>query len=212
VGGIRIYEAFELNLHPLKLQLDARVGQLIMEYVWPSRKNHRTNVGDNPEREVLPKTPVEIKVKSPTSGRSSIDSPRALYSPLALNLPEKTTLSPPHRKLGNSRSYTDLRSVKDDNVGTVPRSFTLLPFPKRTNSSDPITSLGPPPGPSAPGQTTYLDLDPNKQEHVQSDGDAQVMKSRSVQKTFVLVRIPRFVLLWHLVGITNVSYLVSIFF
>lgn len=194
VGGISIYEAFELNLHPLKLQVDAKVGQLIMEYVWPSRKNHTSNAVDNPEKGVLPKAPVEIKIKSP--GRSSIDSPRALYSPPALNVPEITALSPPHRKLGNSRSYTDLRSVKADNVVTVPRSFTLLPFPKRTNSSDPVTSSDPPstPVPSTPGQTMYLDLEPSGQDHVQSDGDAQVMKSRSVQKIFVLVRIPRFVI------------------
>jgi hypothetical protein len=193
VGGISIYEAFELNLHPLKLQIDARVGQLIMEYVWPSRKNRRSNAGDNPEKEVLPKAPVEIKIKGATSGRASIDSPRALYGPLALDFPERTTLSPSHRKLGNSRSYTDLRSIKDDNV-VVPRSFTLLPFPKQTNSSDPVTSLDPP---STPGRTTYLDLEPSGQEHVPSDGDAQVMKNRSVQKTFVLVRIARFVLLWR---------------
>lgn len=193
VGGISIYEAFELNLHPLKLQIDAKVGQLIMEYVWPSRKNRTSNAIDNPEREVSTKSPDEIRIKSPTAGRSSIDSPRALYSPPALNVPERTTLNPPHRKLGNSRSYTDLRSVKADNVATVPRSFTLLPFPKRTNSSDPASSLDPPPTP-VPGQTMYLDLEPSGRDHVQSDGDAQVMKSRSVQKIFVLVRIPRFVI------------------
>lgn len=194
VGGISIYEAFELNLHPLKLQIDAKVGQLIMEYVWPSRKNPRSDTGHKPEKEVLV-APAEIRVKSPTSGRSSIDSPRALYSPVGPDVHQRATLNPPHRKLGNSRSYTDLRSAKDGIVAPVPRSITLLPFPKRTNPSDLVTSLEPPPtpGPSTPGPTAF-ELEPTGQ-HVSSDGDAQVMRSRSVQKTFVLVRIARFVVL-----------------
>ena len=209
VGGISIYEAFEVNLHPLKLQIDAKVGQRIMEYVWPSRKIPRIRTGDNSEKEVLSKAPVEVKVKSPTASRSSIDSPRALYSPPTLDFHGKTTLSPPHRKLGNSRSFTDLRSVKDGDVVAAPRSFTLLPFPKRNNSCELVTLDSPSAsGPSIP----VLDLDLTGQEQTQSDGDAQVMKSRSVQKTFVLVRIARFVVLEFFVDMTNVGYLVFTFF
>lgn len=192
VGGISIYEAFELNLHPVKLQIDAKVGQLLMEYVWPSRKHRQSNNGQKPEKDEVTAGPVEIKVRNPTSGRSSIDSPRALYSPVALDFHERATLSPPHRKLGNSRSYTDLRVVKD--IVTAPRSITLLPFPKRTDSSDPVPSLDTPstPGPSS-GPTAFPDRDLSELVHTQSDSDAQVMKDRSVQKTFVLVRIARFV-------------------
>ena len=35
VGGISIYEKFEVDLHPLRLQLDTKVGQRITEYIWP---------------------------------------------------------------------------------------------------------------------------------------------------------------------------------
>ena len=104
------------------------------------------------------------------------------------------TLSPSHRKLGNSRSYTDLRAVKDRSVVTAPRSITLLPFPKRTDSSDPPPLDAPStPGPSS-GPATFPDQDPSEQVHSQFDSDAQVMRDRSVQKTFVLVRIARFVM------------------
>ncbi|KAE9388876.1 hypothetical protein BT96DRAFT_960138 [Gymnopus androsaceus JB14] len=33
VSGITIYESFELSLHPLRLQIDAKVGRRIMEYI-----------------------------------------------------------------------------------------------------------------------------------------------------------------------------------
>ena len=39
VGGITIYEAFEVTLHPIRLQIDTRVGRRIMEYVWPARRD-----------------------------------------------------------------------------------------------------------------------------------------------------------------------------
>lgn len=40
VGGISIVDQFELDLHPLKLQLEMRVGKMIMDYIFGS-KRHR---------------------------------------------------------------------------------------------------------------------------------------------------------------------------
>ncbi len=194
VGGISIYEAFELNLHPLKLQLNAKVGQRLMEYVWPSRKDRRGNPGDSQEKELLPIAPVEIRVRSPTSGRSSIDSPRALHSPKALEPSGQATLSPPHRKLKNSRSFTDLRVTKESNISSPPSFLAATPLTKRANSSEPLnfSSLFDAPGLSIPGPNAVANTDANiVDQNGKSDGDAQVMKSRSAQKTFVLVRVAR---------------------
>jgi len=161
-----------------------------MEYVWPSQKDQQSIPGGSPNKEAFPTAPIEIHIKSPMSGRSSIDSPRALHSPRAFEFPGRSaTLSPPGRKLGNSRSFTDLRATKDK----FPEHTSLLPgspITKRSNSSDPVnfSSLFDPTaasGPLVPG----FDLDPVK--NGKSAGDAQLMKSRSVQKTFVLVRVAR---------------------
>jgi len=159
-----------------------------MEYVWPSQKE-----SNSPNKEVFPTAPVEIHIKSPMSGRSSIDSPRALHSPRALEFTGRSaTLSPPGRKLGNSRSFTDLRETKDK-LGQA-SLFPGSPITKRSNSSDLVnfSSLLDPTatsGPSTPNLHAGFDPDPVK--NGKSAGDAQVMKNRSVQKTFVLVRITR---------------------
>ena len=44
VGGITIYERFEVQLHPFRLQLHAAMGRKIMEYLWPARRTR----GDAP--------------------------------------------------------------------------------------------------------------------------------------------------------------------
>ncbi|KDQ20607.1 hypothetical protein BOTBODRAFT_124283 [Botryobasidium botryosum FD-172 SS1] len=38
VGGISIVESFELDLHPLRLQLERKVGRKVMQYVFPHRQ------------------------------------------------------------------------------------------------------------------------------------------------------------------------------
>lgn len=120
------------------------------------------------------------------SGRSSIDSPRALHSPRTLEFSGRSaTLSPPGRKLGNSRSFTDLRVTKDKQASLIPGS----PLTKRSNSSDLINFSSLDATATSGPSTTGFGPDPVK--NGKSAGDAQVMKSRSVQKTFVLVRIAR---------------------
>ncbi|KAE9390838.1 hypothetical protein BT96DRAFT_945838 [Gymnopus androsaceus JB14] len=59
VGGITIYESFELSLHPLQLQIDAKVGHRIIEYGYPSQKSrHCKSIEDVPQ----PDTTVESSV------------------------------------------------------------------------------------------------------------------------------------------------------
>ena len=189
VGGITIYEAFELSLHPLRLQVDAKVGRRIMEYVWPDRKDRQAAPDDSPGKEKERKPPLEIEIKSPTSGRLSLDSPRALHGPLDSNL------IPPLRKLGSSQSFTDLRLAKDAGSSQAflsPRALLSPPsFLQRTHSSDSIHfSILDAPEMLRPNGPDSDELDP-KRKGSKDAGDAQVMKTRSSQKSFVLVRISR---------------------
>lgn len=194
VGGISIYEAFELSLHPIKLQIDAKVGQKIMEYVWPSRKNVEDNEKDNDSPEGL----VEIYVNSP--GRSSIDSPRALYSPKRVNSTGNPlsyvsasphVLDPPLRKLGTSRSFTDLRASREISALIPPALLSPPTFLKRNNSSESLNFSSLLDAPSTPGPNVPHSSDSHNDASSKSANDAQVMKNRSTQKTFVLVKISR---------------------
>lgn len=188
VGGITIYEAFELSLHPLRLQVDAKVGRRIMEYVWPDRKDRQAAHDDSPVKEEALKPRLEIDIKSPTSGRSSIDSPRALHR--QVDSEEKTFVP---RKLGASRSFTDLRLTKDSGFlspGALLRSPSFL---QKTQSSDSVNFASMLDAPETPRPNGGFDSDISDTKRKQSKdaGDAQVMKTRSSRKSFVLVRISR---------------------
>lgn len=111
VGGITIYETFELSFHPLRLQIDAKIGKRIMEYVWPDRK----------DRDTVREVP-SVEVKSPV--RASVDSPRGIGG---FKVPEATLAAP--RRLASSRSFTDLRS-------TTENFLTAPTFLHRNRSSD----------------------------------------------------------------------------
>jgi len=187
VGGITIYEAFELSLHPLRLQVDAKVGRRIMEYVWPDRKDRQVALDDSTAKEKSLKPPLEIEIKSPTSSRSSIDSPRALHRPVNSNGKD---LTPPLRKLGSSRSFTDLRLAKDTGVLSPGALLSPPSFLQRTCSSDSINFASTSDTPETQ-RLVSLDSDASDPKRIGSKdaGDAQVMKTRSSQKSFVLVRI-----------------------
>ncbi|KAJ2930173.1 hypothetical protein H1R20_g6917, partial [Candolleomyces eurysporus] len=158
VGGITVYEAFELSFHPLRLQIDAKVGKRIMEYVWPARK----------DREEGKEPSLQVQVKSPV--RSSIDSPRALH----FNVPSQETRLAAPRKLAASRSFTDLRAATGD--------FLTTPlFLHRNRSSE---SLNP-----DRNNTTLGEHSGQSQPSKSENTDATVMKNRSIQKSFVYVRI-----------------------
>ncbi|KAG5639269.1 hypothetical protein H0H81_004930 [Sphagnurus paluster] len=157
VGGITIYELFEISLHPMRLQIDARVGRRIMEYLWPARK-HRNEIED----EKPPSTPPKPDT------RMSLDSPRTLHSAK----PPNEFLVPPLRRLGNSRSFTDLRGSAKDAL-TVP---TIHKLP----SSDTLRQIS---------ISTFDSPERRDQRKLSKKDDAAEMKTRTSQKSFVLVRI-----------------------
>lgn len=171
VGGITIYEDFELNLHPMRLQVDARVGRRIMEYVWPARRN-RPNVVENGADEAP-----EDTTKAVVPSRSSMDSPRS-RRPTDESL---NALEPPLRKVSASRSVTDLRAT----------SLQVPPPPPslhRTRSSGGLRRSS---GPSEISRQKSRN-DSSKVSAASNSGDAAEMKTRSSQKSFVLVRITRY--------------------
>ncbi|KAJ3853573.1 golgi-body localization protein domain-containing protein [Lentinula lateritia] len=176
VGGITIYESFEIALHPLRLQIDAKVGRRIMEYVYPARKHRRKSIED-----VLhPETVMDTAIQSTSFGLP--DSPRS-HSAFSRDPsdPDSFSLAPPLRKLGASRSFTDLRSTAVEDSTQVMLRQTL----QRTRSSENLKR----------NQTLVdgFEREPKRQRTIshanRQNGDAAEMKTRSSRKTFVYVKI-----------------------
>ncbi|KAJ6539449.1 golgi-body localization protein domain-containing protein [Mycena capillaripes] len=174
VGGITIYESFDLNFHPMRLQVDAKVGRRIMEYVWPARRNRQQSIEEEPQ-------PTADNIPEVLLVRSSLDSPQSSHAPRKGSL-SAPTLSPPI-KLSASRSFTDLRSA----ATLAPPSRPLL---HRTASSGALrqTSLAVAP-PMDPSRKKNRSDSSNRVALTKKAGDAAEMKTRSSQKSFVLVRI-----------------------
>ncbi|KAI9001069.1 golgi-body localization protein domain-containing protein [Trametes punicea] len=180
VGGITIYEEFELMLHPMRLQIDIRVGRKIMEYLWPARRNRKQSPTET-ESFAMPE-PLSKPDDLPVVTYS--DSPRHA----SFDLPARTSLdtnrlaAPTLRRLGSSRSFTDLRNTRQDSL-QVPRMH-------RTRSSDALKArandgLSMSKASTSGGGRHAYDKDRSKQEL----DDAAEMKTRASQKTFVRVKV-----------------------
>lgn len=164
VGGITIYEKFQLDFHPIRLQLDASLGQRIMEYVWPARRSRNRG----------------------TDTVSSYDThhpkPRASLDSSKLNQPRSsldcTSLTPPLRKLGSSRSFTDLRSTAADAMIT---SYPATQSNQHSLTTDALDESR---------RHRHMIMRQVSSEH---KTDFDEMKTRSSQKNFVLVKISRLV-------------------
>lgn len=189
VGGITIYEEFELSFHPMRLQIDTRVGRKIMCYVWPARRDrtqsptelesfliseHNSEDGHDqgPKSSVLP-----ALTYTDSPRHASFDLPPARRS-LDMN-----RLAPPSplRRLGTSRSFTDLRKERQDSL-QVPRI-------QRMNSSGNLRDVH--------GMTKAASMSsrstPKEPMRAQQTDDALEMKTRASQKTFVRVKVARYV-------------------
>ena len=127
VGGITIYEEFELSLHPMRLQIDTRVGRKIMCYVWPSRRD-RPQSPTETESFSVPEHLADSDNDEQPKGLPAVtytDTPRSAsfdLPPTRKSLDTNRLAPPPAlRRLGTSRSFTDLRKERQDSLG-VPRS------------------------------------------------------------------------------------------
>lgn len=182
VGGITIYEGFELMLHPLRLQIDTRVGRRIMEYVWPTRRKPRRAISTpetegfrlppSPSSPSAPRTQTPRRVSTDLPSSKSVDSSR-------LGIPQL-------RKTATSRSFSDLRKAASDSL--------QVPGLHRTRSTDMISSFS---VSNSSGQVSKTSDDFRERTFTSRPivtDDATVMKTRSSQKTFVWVKVSRYVL------------------
>ncbi|KAI0081718.1 hypothetical protein K474DRAFT_1133165 [Panus rudis PR-1116 ss-1] len=173
VGGIIIYEAFQLTLHPMRLQIDTRVGRKIMEYVWPARRarNKTANSGDNDNPRNSPTSPTGLL--SPR--RNSTD----VLPSTRKSLDSNRLVPPAMRRVHTSRSFTDLRNTARQDSLQPPRTL------QRTKSSDFLFA-----GVSSSGIGSGNDEGRERGALSRREtDDAMEMKYRSNQKTFIWVRI-----------------------
>lgn len=165
VGGITIYEKFQLDFHPIRLQLDAFLGQRIMEYVWPARRGRSQADADRD----LPESYRPLEQPPP---RSSLESTLLLQNPRRSL--DSSRLAPSLRKLGSSRSFTDLRSAAAESTKTPVETSFGRPATPDLNVNEDSRSI----------------RKVNREERSGKD-DAVEMKTRSSQNTFILVKISR---------------------
>ncbi|KIL00625.1 hypothetical protein PAXRUDRAFT_821523 [Paxillus rubicundulus Ve08.2h10] len=179
VGGITIYEKFQLDFHPIRLQLDARLGRRIMEYVWPARRGRNQAKTQNG-----PHQPPETQILSEQiHPRSSLDSSRLQQKPRTSL--DSNRLVPGLRKLGASRSFTDLRSAAAESTRTP---SVIVPQP-----SQQVVTLD-----SNTNEDPRAVRKANPEDRPGRD-DAVEMKTRSHQKTFILVKISSIELLLSII-------------
>lgn len=193
-----IYESFLLQLHPMRLQLESRVGKIIMEYVFPGRRERRKANGHNSQLPEQPDTPVSARSTNhlfhnalvthsdPSMlQRSSAESPRTPSGRYSIEEKRPALSTNSSNRLVAARSFSDLRQVSRQNSS------------QKLDEVSPYLSVDKPPsvfefnshGPSTGRPVPLLELTP-----VQKVGDdAAEMKTRASQNTFVLVKISRYV-------------------
>lgn len=151
-----------------------------MEYVYPARKHRRKSIEDVPQ----PETVMDTAIQSTSFGLPDSPRPHSAFSRDPFD-PDSFSLAPPLRKLGASRSFTDLRSTAVEDSTQVMLRQTL----QRTRSSENLKR----------NQTLVdgFEREPKRQRTIshanRQNGDAAEMKTRSSRKTFVYVKISRYV-------------------
>lgn len=156
----------------MRLQLDARLGTKIMEYVWPGRRQRQRN------NRQLSSEDRPASIDTPPPSRCSLDSPRGLLPPGSdrSNGPTSSLAPPALRRLGTSRSFTDLRLSAPETLRPTRLKRTRSISPSRANLDSDA---------AAPDQRTQVG-------NHRKAGDAIEMKTRSSQKSFVYVQISRY--------------------
>ncbi|KAH9943489.1 golgi-body localization protein domain-containing protein [Epithele typhae] len=199
VGGITIYEQFELTFHPMRLQIDIRVGRKIMDYLWPARRQ-RNNGSTETETEAFVIPESFVNGSSTTNGHFhrpsgrqhttdtlpmltyTTDTPRHAFfdipSPTRKSLDAGRLTPQPLRKLGTSRSFSDLRNPPP----SLAQRQDSLQVPRRIQRTNSSSSL------RAKRRRGKSGSDGKRAAAKNETDDAREMKSRASQKTFVRVK------------------------
>ena len=200
MGGITIFESFVLQLHPMRLQLESRVGKSVMEYIFPGRRerkkvgHHNSHSNDHPERNTIRSTTSHLFQNALVTHsdpsmlqRASAEVPR---TPTRYSVDDNrlTPISETSKRLSAARSFSDLRLASRQN--SVQKLDRLSPYIHVDRSSTTnVDEFG-----KANGSKAAPDLS----LQAKTQDDAAEMKTRSSQNTFVLVNISRLVLLLSL--------------
>ena len=154
-----------------------------MEYVWPARQ-HRKSLDSDGRDTVTNSSITAQRTASVDANRASLDShPAVKYgNRVSSDEPRRPNLGLPPRRLTSSRSFNDLRSASRQQS-----TYLETPVPSTTD----LFSLK---NESRPAQirrdSSNLLLGSSSRQR--SRDDAVEMKSRSAQKTFVLVQVSRY--------------------
>lgn len=190
VGGISIYDYFELELHPIRLALETQLGNKIVDYLIPGRRSRREAMRSDISTVAGPSENVSRSATS-DAGTEPLDDAIPHFMGPSTGGSKSYTLTPhqePKQKARpvTSRSFSNLRSAAAESRITgyhapgLPKSSSSTALVDRKNSMDSndVIKVG-----SAPKFGMKMD---------NVEGDASEMRQRSAQKTFVHVKIPRY--------------------
>ncbi|KAF8592433.1 hypothetical protein K439DRAFT_1400235 [Ramaria rubella] len=192
VGGISIYDHFELELHPIRLALETHLGNKLVDYLIPGRRSRREarhsssivieappGQGSHPGHIIG--TPTDaLQVTSTSHLLTHPTREMELVPSYALSHEPSTSKA----RLVASRSFSNLKSAAAESHSTgyhapgLPKSSSSTVLVNRRRSFDSSDTKKPPPIPHSGSALT------------KADNDASEMRHRSAQKTFVYVRIP----------------------
>lgn len=178
----------------MRLQLEAKVGRAIMEYVWPARRDRMRLEGvakterahNNDSSHTMSRVGTESSEASeetePRPAVSDLDhSEHSMRTRKRFSVDgARPTLAP--KSVTSSRSFSDLRLASRQNTAHKPApmssEFLLI-------DRDVVADF--PPDILRPQDNVGMDLSPYQGVR----DDAAEMKTRSSQTTFILVRIAR---------------------
>ncbi|KAG9015450.1 hypothetical protein FRB94_000054 [Tulasnella sp. JGI-2019a] len=165
VAQIAVVQSFELRLHPIKVQIERRIGREIQEYISPKdkRASKTTNV-------------------APASPTTTMDPHRRV------SLDQPTTLATPTPRLVLTRaaSYTNLRNVSGSASPTAPthvqqpKGFTLHKSASTTSLRTPHTPTSLAPEHAFPAR--------------KATAETAEMRVRAKKRTFLFIQLEPFLL------------------
>lgn len=118
VGGISIVEQFEVHLHPIRLQLEHRVGRQILDYLFVQRRQQNEEEQEEDDK----------KAKKPLTSSSS-----ASLRPPSVIFPDNRSVE--SLSLRNSHRPRSMLGAEDRSL-TPNRSMTNLPSSASIGSND----------------------------------------------------------------------------
>lgn len=90
VGGIQIYDRFEVELHPIRLALETQLGNKLLQYLLPGRRSNREESGTSSAQDALEEPKMDEAIQS---------APQLmLHPPASLSTPGPSTPRPRSRK------------------------------------------------------------------------------------------------------------------